>query len=74
MDIGALENDAVVVDSFLFFDEVVGEAILSGAVVGRSMLRRGSELDFRDEQPLDERESDSDDRTNRNQNLGTEIW
>lgn len=36
LDIGALENDAMVVDSFLFFDEVLRVAILSsGDVRGR---------------------------------------
>ncbi|MED6108435.1 hypothetical protein PIB30_023843 [Stylosanthes scabra] len=52
LDFNAFDNDVVVVDAFLLFDEVIVVAILGGGV-GRS-APGGGELDLGDKQPLEE--------------------
>lgn len=73
LDFGAFEDDVVVVEAFLFFDEVIVVAIFAAAGVGGSVSRSG-ELDLRDEDPLEEGERYSNDGADGNQNLGAEIW
>lgn len=74
LDFGALEDNALVVATVLFVDEVLGVAILSGAAVGRRWVVAWRDLDARDDEPLEQREHDPHHRAHRNQNLRPDIW
>lgn len=61
----------MIVEALLLLDQIVGVSSVLAAVVGRRPLRR--ELDAADDDPLDERECDSDDGGHRDQDLRKEI-
>lgn len=71
LDLGALHNDVVIVEALLLLDQIVGVSSVLVAVVRRRALRR--ELDAADEEPLDEREGDSDDGCEGDEDLRQEI-
>jgi hypothetical protein len=73
LDVGALEDDARVVEAVFFVDEALGVAILAGAAVGRRGVVSRRDLYARHDEPLDERERDPDHRARRNQNLRPDI-
>ena len=72
MDFGAFEDNVVIVEAFLFFDEVIVVAIFAGGV--RGSVSGSGELNLGDEDPLEEGEPYSNDGADGNQNLGAEIW
>lgn len=72
LDFSAFDNDVVVVDAFLLFDEIIVVAILGGGV-GRS-VSGGGELDLGDKKPLEEGKPYPYDGTHRDENLSPEIW
>jgi len=72
LDFGAFEDNVVIVEAFLFFDEVIVVAIFAGGV--RGSFSGSGELNLGDEDPLEEGEPYSNDGADRNQNLGAEIW
>lgn len=67
LDLSTLHNDVVIVEALLLLDQIVGVSSVLAAVVRRRSLRR--ELDAADDDPLDERECDSDDGGHRDQDL-----
>lgn len=72
MNFGTFGNNVVIINTFLFLNEVVRVPILTTAVRRRVPGRR--QLDSGNKHPLNQREGDSDDGTYRNENLGAEIW
>lgn len=73
LNFSAFKDDIVVVDTLFFFNEIIVVTIL-GSIVGRIMISSRRELDSRNKYPLKQSEADSDEGTNRNQNLRSEIW
>ena len=73
LDIGALGDDAVVIDTFLLFNQVIAVTVL--AVVPRATWRMplGGELHARDKQPLDQRESYSNHGAHRHHDLRRQV-
>lgn len=76
LNFGAFDDNVVVIKPFLFFNEIVSAAILASAGAG-AVPRRvsgGRQLDVGDEDPLNQRERDSNNGAHRYQNLRSEIW
>lgn len=72
LDFGALLNDAVFIDTFLFLNKSLGEAVLTFVGGGVEFVVRN--LNLRNDNPLDKRENYTDHCTRRNKNLRREIW
>lgn len=62
-------NNAVITETLFLLNKAISDAIFG--VVPTST---GIKLYLRDDEPLDEREGDSDDCAHRNQNLRAQIW
>jgi len=66
LDLGAPDDDVVVVEALLLLDERLAEHVLVPGAAARG--RR--EFDARDEHPLRDGEGDADDRGERDEHLG----
>lgn len=77
LDLGALDNNIMIIQPLLLLDEAVRVPILAlaaGAAVGSPAGGAiGGELDAGDEQPLRDGERDADERGGGDEDLGKEV-